>query len=162
MELSCLGVWVMSKRTVKNITPKLNPFTEKPKLKVCAYVRVSTDHSGQMNSLQNQTEHYEHRLRSNAAYEYCGIYSDAGISGAKENRPGFQAMIEKALAGDIDDIFTKSISRFARNTIMLLKYVRELKDTLKSRLRTCYNFRECRLYIGITSGAVKGTAGIAW
>ncbi len=81
-----------------------------------------------MNSLQNQTEHYEHRLRSNADYEYCGIYSDAGISGAKENRPGFQAMMETALAGDIDVIFTKSISRFARNTIMRLKYVRELKD----------------------------------
>ncbi len=108
MELSCDGVWVMSKRTVKDITPKVNPFTEKPKLKVCAYVRVSTDHAGQMYSLQNQTEHYEQRLRSNAAYEYCGIYSDAGISGANENRPGFQAMIEKALAGDIGGISSKA------------------------------------------------------
>ncbi len=118
----------MSKRTVVDITPKRNPFIVKPKLKVCAYVRVSTDHAGQMNSFQNQTEYYEQRLQSNAAYEYCGIFSDAGISGAKENRPGFQAMIEKAMAGEIELIITKSISRFARNTIMLLRYVRQLKD----------------------------------
>ncbi len=113
---------------MKDITPRQNPFTEKPKLKVCAYVRVSTDHSAQMNSFQNQTEHYERKLRSNPAYEYCGIFSDADISGAKENRPGFQAMIEKALSGEIELIITKSISRFARNTIMLLRYVRQLKD----------------------------------
>ena len=107
---------------------KKNSFLTSSKLKACAYVRVSTNHIGQMNSLQNQTEYYERLLRSNSGYEYCGIYSDAGISGAKEVRPGFQTMIEKAKAGEINLIITKSISRFARNTIMLLQYVRELKD----------------------------------
>ena len=119
---------VMDKRNVIEIPKKQNPFFVPEKLKVCAYVRVSTDHSGQMASLKNQTEHYERLLKSNSAYEYCGIFSDAGISGAKEERPGFQAMIEKAKAGEINLIITKSISRFARKTLILLQYVRELKE----------------------------------
>lgn len=116
------------KRKITEIKGSLNPFTVPPKIRVCAYVRVSTEHSGQMNSLQNQTEYYERKLKSNPAYEFCGIFSDTGISGLKIDRPGLKAMLEKARAGEIDIIITKSVSRFARNTLMLLKYVRELKD----------------------------------
>ena len=115
-------------KKITEITRKYNPFIPPTRLRVCAYVRVSTEHEGQLNSLQNQTEYYERLLGSNPTYEYCGIFSDAAVSGAKEERPGFRAMLKKASAGEIDLIFTKSISRFARNTLMLLKYVRELKE----------------------------------
>jgi len=77
---------ISSKRNVTEVPRKKNSFLTSSKLKACAYVRVSTNHIGQMNSLQNQTEYYERLLRSNSGYEYCGIYSDAGISGAKEVR----------------------------------------------------------------------------
>ncbi len=116
------------KRIVKEISSKKMAFIEHKKIRVCAYIRVSTSHQGQLNSLQNQKEYYERKLVNNPDYEYCGIFSDSGISGAKEERPGFLEMIEKARQGDIDLIITKSISRFARNTVLLLKYVRELKE----------------------------------
>ncbi len=95
--------------------------------RACAYVRVSTDSDKQLQSLQYQTEYYERLIREHRSYEFCGIYSDAGISGGKQNRPGFKAMMEAARTGVVDLIFTKSISRFARNTEMLLQSVRELK-----------------------------------
>ena len=97
------------------------------RLRVCAYCRVSTIEEEQENSLENQKVHYEELIRSNAAYEFAGIYYDFGVSGFKEDRPGFQRMLEDARAGEIDLIITKSISRFARNTDTLLKAVRELK-----------------------------------
>lgn len=115
-------------RTVTEIKQNKNPFLKTEKLKVCAYVRVSTDHTEQIDSLKNQTDYYERKLTYNSEYEFCGIFSDSGISGAKEERPGFKAMMEKAKAGEIDLIITKSISRFARNTLMLLGNVRKLKE----------------------------------
>lgn len=115
-------------RTITEISLRPKPLFIPARLKVCAYVRVSTDHREQLNSLTNQTQYYERLISSNPDYEYRGIFSDAGISGAKENRPGFLAMMEKARNGEIDLIITKSISRFARNTLLLLKNVRELRD----------------------------------
>ena len=96
--------------------------------RACAYVRVSTGHDAQLNSLQNQTEYYERKIKTNRGYAFCGIYSDAGISGSREDRPGFVAMMEAARAGLVDVILTKSISRFARNTELLLRSVRELRS----------------------------------
>lgn len=116
------------KRIVKEITPMKLLLIGHKKIKVCAYIRVSTSHQGQLNSLQNQKEYYERKLMNNPDYEYCGIFSDSGISVAKEERPGFLEMMEKARQGEIDLIITKSISRFARNTVLLLKCVRELKE----------------------------------
>lgn len=115
-------------RNITEITRRQPLLLIPARLKVCAYVRVSTDHREQMNSLENQTQYYERLISSNPDYEYRGIFSDAGISGAKEYRPGFMAMMEKAKSGEVDLIITKSISRFARNTLLLLKYVRELRD----------------------------------
>ena len=96
--------------------------------RACAYVRVSTGHSAQMHSLENQAEYYERKIKANPGYAFCGIYSDAGISGSREDRPGFLAMMEAARAGLVDIILTKSISRFARNTELLLRSVRELRS----------------------------------
>lgn len=98
------------------------------KLRVAAYCRVSTEAEEQENSLENQKDFYENKIRSNPLYEYAGVYHDFGISGFKEKRPGFQKMIEDAVNGKIDLILTKSISRFARNTVTMLKVVRKLKS----------------------------------
>ena len=98
------------------------------RLRTCAYARVSTASVKQGNSLKNQVDSYTRRIKENPEYEFVGVYADQGISGRSEKRPEFQRMIEDARAGKIDLIITKSISRFARNTVLLLKYVRELKD----------------------------------
>jgi len=116
------------RKTITEIPPAKTSLLTPVKLKTCAYVRVSTENPGQIDSFKNQTEYYERLLGKNPSYEYCGIFSDAGISGHKEGRPGFMAMVKKAKAGELDLIMTKSISRFARNTVLLLKYVRELKE----------------------------------
>lgn len=115
------------KRVVTEISREYQRFTPTRPIKVCAYVRVSTSHEGQQNSLNNQTAFYENRFSQNKQLEFIGIFIDAGISGIKENRPGFQSMLAKARAGEIDAIYTKSISRFARNTLLLLQVVRELR-----------------------------------
>ena len=109
---------------VKTIAPNMRPLK---KLRVCAYCRVSTDEVEQANSLENQIAHYEHLIKSDPVYEFAGIYHDYGISGFKEERPGFQEMLDAARAHKMDLIMTKSVSRFCRNTDTLLKTVRELK-----------------------------------
>ena len=98
------------------------------KKRVCAYARVSTDSRRQEDSLENQMETYERLITGNPKYEFIGVFADQGISGYCENRPQFQRMMEKARAGEIDLIITKSISRFARNTVTVLKCARELKE----------------------------------
>ena len=97
------------------------------KKRVCAYARVSTD-SRQEDSLENQMETYERLITGNSEYEFIGVFADQGISDYCENRQQFQRMMEKARAGEIDLIITKSISRFARNTVTVLKFARELKE----------------------------------
>ena len=101
---------------------------QKRKLKVCAYCRVSTDADEQENSLENQIRHYEEAITSNPDYEYAGVYSDFAISGFKEKRPGLQKMLADAQKGKIDLILTKSVSRFARNTSIVLEATRKLKE----------------------------------
>ena len=98
------------------------------KKRVCAYARVSTDSRRQEDSLENQMETYERLITGNPEYEFIGVFADQGISGYCENRPQFQRMMEKARAGELDLIITKSISRFARNTVTVLKFARELKE----------------------------------
>ena len=110
---------------IKRIEPESRALT---KTKVCAYARVSTGSDSQENSLENQITTYESLIKSNPEYEFVGVYADQGITGFSEKRPEFQRMINDAKAGRIDMIITKSISRFARNTVTLLRVVRELKD----------------------------------
>ncbi len=110
---------------------KVNVVERKPvkkKLRVAAYCRVSTEHDEQENSLENQKAHYEELIRNNKNYEYAGVYYDFAVSGFKENRDGFQNMIDDALSGKIDLIITKSISRFARNTEVFLDSIRKLRE----------------------------------
>ena len=102
---------------------------DKPKLRVAAYCRVSTDSDEQATSYEAQVEHYTEYIQKNPEWEFAGIYADDGISGTNtKNREEFNRMIEECEAGNIDMIITKSISRFARNTLDCLKYIRQLKE----------------------------------
>ena len=101
---------------------------QRKKLRVAAYCRVSTDQEEQLLSYENQVRFYTESINSNPEYEYAGIYADEGISGTNtKKRDEFNRMIMDCRAGKIDRIITKSISRFARNTLDCLNYVRELK-----------------------------------
>ena len=95
---------------------------------MAAYCRVSTDQEEQLLSYENQVRFYTESINSNPEYECAGIYADEGISGTNtKKRDEFNRMIMDCRAGKIDRIITKSISRFARNTLDCLNYVRELK-----------------------------------
>lgn len=102
---------------------------EKPKIKVAAYCRVSTDSDEQATSYEMQVEHYTDYITKNPEWGLVDIYADDGISGTNtKKREEFNRMIEDCMAGKIDMIITKSISRFARNTLDCLQYIRKLKD----------------------------------
>ena len=99
------------------------------KRRVAAYARVSTEKDEQQNSYEAQIEYYTRYIKSNPEWTFVDIYSDEGITGTSiKRRDGFNKMIEDALAGKIDLIVTKSVSRFARNTVDSLTTVRKLKD----------------------------------
>lgn len=99
------------------------------RLQVAAYARVSTEKEEQEDSFERQVEHYKQMIYSKPEWQYVDIYADPGISGTRaERRPDFLRMIEDCRAGKIQKILVKSISRFARNTVDALNYIRELKD----------------------------------
>ena len=90
---------------------------------------MSTDQEEQLLSYENQVNYYTNYISENPLYEYAGTYADEGISGINtKKRDEFNRMIADSRAGKIDMIITKFISRFARNTLDCLNYVRELKD----------------------------------
>ena len=96
--------------------------------KVAAYARVSTELDAQQNSYEAQINCYTNYINSKPEWEFVGVYADEGISGTSyKKRDGFNRMVEDAKAGKIDLILTKSISRFARNTVDSLSITRELK-----------------------------------
>lgn len=98
------------------------------KTRVAAYCRVSTDNDAQLDSLENQIESFQRRITKHADWELVKIYADEGISGTSaKKRPQFMEMMSACKEGKIDRIITKSISRFARNTLDCITYVRELK-----------------------------------
>lgn len=99
------------------------------KKRVAAYARVSTAKDEQENSLSAQMDYFEKYIRANPQWTFAGIYSDEGISGLScEKRDSFNRMVQDALTGKIDLIITKSLSRFARNTVDSLTVIRKLKD----------------------------------
>ncbi len=103
--------------------------TAKVKRKVAAYARVSTDSEEQLTSYEAQVDYYTKYIRSNPEWEFAGVYTDEGISATNtKHRDGFNHMIADALAGKIDLIVTKSVSRFARNTVDSLTTIRKLKE----------------------------------
>lgn len=103
--------------------------TEFKKKRVCAYARVSTDQEDQIHSYHAQIHEYTKSINENPDWEFQGMYADEGLSGTStKKRLQFLKMIEDAKAGKIDLILTKSISRFARNTVDSLTIIRELRN----------------------------------
>ena len=99
------------------------------KRRTAAYARVSTDSEEQMTSYQAQVDYYSKYIKERSDWDFVGIYTDEGISAVStKKRDGFNKMIADALAGKIDLIVTKSVSRFARNTVDSLSTVRLLKE----------------------------------
>ena len=97
-------------------------------LRVCAYARVSSGKDAMLHSLSAQVSYYSNLIQNHSGWLYCGVYSDEAMTGTKSQRDDFQRMIEDCHKGKIDLVITKSISRFARNTVTLLQTVRELKS----------------------------------
>lgn len=97
-------------------------------LRVAAYARVSSAKDAMHHSLSAQVSHYSEYIQSHPGWEYAGVYADEAKTGTKDNRENFIKLLSECRAGRIDLILTKSISRFARNTVTLLETVRELKD----------------------------------
>lgn len=99
------------------------------KLRVAAYCRVSTETEEQNSSYEVQVAHYTEFIKKNTEWEFAGIFADDGISGTNtKKRDEFNRMIAECMEGNIDMVITKSISRFARNTLDCLQYIRQLKD----------------------------------
>lgn len=99
------------------------------RLRVAAYARVSTDSEDQLNSFESQVKYYNEKINKNNEWLFVEVYADESISGTQDyKRSNFMRMIQDSLNGKIDLILTKSISRFARNTLDTLKYVRMLKE----------------------------------
>lgn len=116
------------------IPQTVNPQTrlsaiEVVKRKVAGYARVSTDLEEQITSYQAQRKYYTEYIQKNPDWEFAGMYTDEGISATStKHREGFNQMIKDALDGKIDLIITKSVSRFARNTVDSLTTIRKLKE----------------------------------
>jgi len=121
-------------RKITVIPATLDLFTNTPKViwrrrRVAAYARVSTDSEEQILSYEAQVDYYTRYIKSKDDWEFIEVYTDEGISATNtKKRDGFNRMVKDALAGKIDLIVTKSVSRFARNTVDTLTTVRKLKE----------------------------------
>ncbi len=105
---------------------KALPKIEK-KLRVAAYCRVSTGKDEQLHSLSVQVDYFKERILNHPGWDFAGVFFDEAKTGTKESRSGFQELLSVCRTGRVDMVITKSISRFARNTVTLLETVRELK-----------------------------------
>ena len=112
---------------ISRVEPKMQAPARRQR--VAAYARVSKSTERLMHSVSAQVSYYSKLIQSNPEWEYTGVYTDSDISGTGiKERDEFQIMIEDCEAGKIDIVLTKSISRFARNTVDLLATVRHLKE----------------------------------
>ena len=124
----------MEARRVHTIPAVISRYTAEPinshrKRRVAGYARVSTDHEDQVTSYEAQVDYYTSYIKGRHDWEFVGIYTDEGISATNtRHRDGFNTMVRDALDNKIDLIITKSVSRFARNTVDSLTTVRKLKD----------------------------------
>ena len=107
----------------------LAPINEVKKRRVAGYARVSTDSEEQQTSYEAQVDYYTNYIKSREDWEFVQVYTDEGISATNtKKRDGFKRMGKDALDGKIDLIVTKSVSRFARNTVDSLSTIRKLKE----------------------------------
>lgn len=113
-------------RKIRQIQPSIRHLPSRKR--VAAYARVSTEKEAMLKSLSAQVSYYSDYIQRHPGWAYMGVYTDEAQSGTKDTRKAFQRMLTDCRAGKIDMIITKSISRFARNTVTLLEVVRELKS----------------------------------
>lgn len=111
----------------KRITILTFPKIPTAKKRVAAYARVSSGKDAMLHSLSAQVSYYSSLIQAHNDWEYVGVYADEAITGTKQMRKNFQRLLDDCRDGKIDLIITKSISRFARNTVTLLETVRKLK-----------------------------------
>lgn len=112
----------------QELTGRTTATGEMAKLRIAPYARVSTDHEEQESSYEAQVKHFKQLIESHDDWELVDIYADPGISGKNIKRPNFQRLIDDCDRGKVDMIITKSVSRFARNTLDCVKTVRKLKE----------------------------------
>ncbi|MFZ5988019.1 MAG: recombinase family protein [Bacillota bacterium] len=113
-------------RNIRKIEP-LMPKAPARK-RVAAYARVSSGKDAMLHSLSSQISYYSEYIQKHSGWEYMGVYTDEAVTGTKESRTEFQRLMNDCRDGKIDMVITKSISRFARNTVTMLEAVRELKE----------------------------------
>ena len=113
-------------RTIKQVifpTPRPIEVT-----RVAAYARVSSGKDAMLHSLSAQVSYYSNLIQRHPGWLYCGVYADEALTGTKDSRENFQRLLAACRNGEVDKVITKSISRFARNTVTLLQSIRELKE----------------------------------
>jgi site-specific DNA recombinase len=110
----------IEKRTFQKPLPTLK--------RVAAYARVSSAKDAMHHSLSAQVSYYSNYIQNHPGWQYAGVYADEAKTGTKDSREGFVRLLNECRAGNIDTVITKSVSRFARNTVTLLETVRELKS----------------------------------
>lgn len=112
-------------RTIEQV--RFTPSIPRPE-RVVAYARVSSGKEAMLHSLSAQVDYYSTYIRHHPGWEYVGVYTDEAKTGTKDSRENFQRLLADCRGGKIDHVITKSVSRFARNTVTLLETVRELKN----------------------------------
>ena len=112
-------------RTIRKIEPSKARTLKRER--VAAYARVSLDKDTMLHSLSAQVSYYSDYIQRNPLWIYAGVYADNGCTGTRADRPELQRLLADCRAGKVDRVITKSVSRFARNTITLLEITRELK-----------------------------------
>ncbi len=113
-------------RIITRTGPSVSLLPRRPR--VAAYARVSSGKESMLHSLAAQVSYYSGLIQRRPDWEYAGVYADEALTGTKDSRPEFRRMLADCRDGKVDLIITKSISRFARNTVTLLETVRELKS----------------------------------
>ena len=154
------------------------PINEKKKRRTAAYARVSTDSEEQLTSYTAQVDYYTNYIKGRDDWEFVAVYTDEGITGTNtKHREGFKRMVADALDGKIDLIVTKSVSRFARNTVDSLTTVRQLKEKgveiyfekeyietalyLISTPNTGLFFAYCSIYCGFVGASEPSHCGLS-
>lgn len=119
---------------------------------VAAYARVSSGKDAMLHSLSAQISYYSSLIQEHPGWLFCGVFADEALTGTKEDRAGFQRLLSECRNGKVDMLITKSISRFARNTVTLLETVRELKS-----LGVDVYFEEQNIHTASTEGELMMT-----
>ena len=142
-------VWYEGSDTMQTTVIPAYKSTMPKQIRVAAYARVSSSKDAMLHSLSAQVSYYSSYIQRNPLWKYAGVYADEAVTGTKDSRANFQRMLTDARDGKLDLILTKSVSRFARNTLTLLNTVRELTS-----LNVDVYFEEQNIHTNCSEGEV--------